>query len=94
VVVTHAPAVTEPVVLDARDEEAETLKDEATAQAPDEITSVDDVESTADPVSDDVAELSDANPSGADLSATATQLAFDDVEDEPETPAKKDDPTS
>ncbi|MCW2825894.1 MAG: Fe-S cluster protein, partial [Aeromicrobium sp.] len=89
--VTHVPDETEPVEEDAREEEADAAKDEAKAQAPDEITSVDDIESTADPVSEDIAELSDANPSGKDLSAAATQLAFDDVvEDEP----KKDDATS
>ncbi|MCW2770246.1 MAG: Fe-S cluster protein, partial [Aeromicrobium sp.] len=90
--VTHVPDETEPVEEDAREEEANAAaKDKAKAQAPDEITSVDDIESTADPVSEDTADLSDANPSGKDLSTAATQLAFDDVvEDEP----AKDDTTS
>ncbi|MET0953748.1 MAG: heterodisulfide reductase-related iron-sulfur binding cluster [Aeromicrobium sp.] len=89
--VTHVPDETQPVEEDAREEEADAAKDKAKAQAPDEITSVDDIESTADPVSEDIAELSDANPSGKDLTAAATQLAFDDVvEDKP----RKDDTTS
>jgi hypothetical protein len=55
--------------------------------APDEVIAVEDGETTADPVSEDVVELSDANPSGKDLSQTATQLSLDlggnDDEDKP-----------
>ncbi|MET0820099.1 MAG: (Fe-S)-binding protein, partial [Aeromicrobium sp.] len=72
--VTAVPDETEPVEEEAREEEAETVAEG--------ITPVDDATSTADPVDEDVAELTDANPSGPDLSATATQLAFDDVEDD------------
>jgi Fe-S oxidoreductase len=75
--VTAVPDETDPVQSDVREEEAE-----AAAEG---ITPVEDETSTADPVSEDVAELTDANPSGADLSATATQLAFDDVEDDEST---------
>ncbi|MCL8250851.1 heterodisulfide reductase-related iron-sulfur binding cluster [Aeromicrobium fastidiosum] len=88
--VTAVPDETEPVQDDARDEEAETVAEpEASAATPEGITAVDDETSTADPVDEDVAALTDANPSGADLSATATQLAFDDVVDEPEDEPKK-----
>ncbi|MRK00197.1 4Fe-4S dicluster domain-containing protein [Aeromicrobium sp. S22] len=81
---------TEPVEEDAREEEAETLSDEAAqpaptsqVEAPSEVTPVEDGENTADPVSEDVAELSEANPSGKDLTETATQLSLDYHEDEP-----------
>jgi Fe-S oxidoreductase len=69
--ITHVPDETHPVDEDARDEEAAT------------IIAVEDAESTADPVSDDAAPLSDANPSGADLSKAAggDETATDD-EDE------------
>jgi Fe-S oxidoreductase len=85
--VTHVPDEKEPVEEDAREEEAEAAGTDATsdepkakADVPDgEIVAVEDVESTADPVSDDAAPLSDANPSGEELSRTAT---FADDEDE------------
>jgi hypothetical protein len=68
--ITHVPDEIRPVDDDARQEEAG-------------IIAVEDVESTADPVSDDAAPLSDANPSGADLSKAAGggETATDD-EDE------------
>nr|MCW2729184.1 Fe-S cluster protein [Aeromicrobium sp.] len=85
---------TEPVEDDAREEEADTVTDDAEPSAPtskvvapDEVIAVEDGETTADPVSEDVVELSDANPSGKDLSQTATQLSLDlggnDDEDKP-----------
>ncbi|NRQ48786.1 heterodisulfide reductase-related iron-sulfur binding cluster [Aeromicrobium stalagmiti] len=61
----------EPVEEEAREEEAEEA--ETTA----EVTPVEDGESTADPVSEDVAELSGANPSGEDLSEAATAAVPD-----------------
>ncbi|VXC41810.1 heterodisulfide reductase-related iron-sulfur binding cluster [Aeromicrobium sp. 9AM] len=70
--VTHVPDETEPVEEDAREEEAG-------------IIPVEDAESTADPVSDDAAPLSDANPSGADLSKAAggaTDEAADEADGE------------
>ena len=69
--VTHVPDETEPVEEDAREEEAG-------------VIAVEDVESTADPVSEDAAPLSDANPSGADLSKAAGggATAEDDEDDE------------
>jgi Fe-S oxidoreductase len=90
--VTDVPADSEPepVEQDARDEEADAA-DGPTAQAstPEvpagEVVSVDDVPSTADPVSDDAAPLSDANPQGADVSESATALAADDDEDTTDT---------
>lgn len=63
--VMHVPDETEPVDKDARDEEAG-------------IIAVEDAESTADPVSEDAAPLTDANPSGADLSKAAGGEAEDD----------------
>ena len=77
--VTHVPDKTEPVEQDAREEEADAVA-EAKAKAPDEVTAVEDGETTADPVSEDVVELSEANPSGKDLTQTATQLSLDDVD--------------
>lgn len=70
--ITHVPDETEPVEEDAREEEAAG------------ITPVEDAESTADPVSEDAAPLSDANPSGADLSKAAggEGTTSDDDEDE------------
>ncbi|MCD9199921.1 heterodisulfide reductase-related iron-sulfur binding cluster [Aeromicrobium wangtongii] len=79
--ITHVPDEVEPVEEDAREEEAEAIN-KAKAAAPDEITPVEDGDNTADPVSEDVVELSDANPSGKDLSQTATQLSLDDLEDD------------
>ncbi|MCW2842030.1 MAG: Fe-S cluster protein, partial [Aeromicrobium sp.] len=84
--VTHVPDETEPVQEDAREEEAEAVEAraaEAKASAPTEITSVDDIGSTADPVSDDVAELTEANPSGQDLTATATNAVPETETDKP-----------
>jgi hypothetical protein len=71
--ITHVPDETHPVDEDARDEEAAS------------IIAVEDVESTADPVSEDAAPLSDANPSGADLTKAAGggETASDDEDDEP-----------
>ncbi|KAA1380176.1 (Fe-S)-binding protein [Aeromicrobium fastidiosum] len=85
--VTAAPDETEPVEEEAREEEAEATEAPTTeavattVEAPAEVIAVEDGETTADPVDDDVAPLSDANPSGSDLSEAATQLSFDDVED-------------
>ncbi|MEV7397766.1 heterodisulfide reductase-related iron-sulfur binding cluster [Aeromicrobium sp. NPDC092404] len=77
--VTDVPADSEPAPVeeDARDEEAG-------------IIPVEDAESTADPVSEDSAPLSEANPSGADLSkAAGGETASQDgsnQDDEDETP--------
>jgi hypothetical protein len=60
----------EPVEEDAREEEAEASDTE--------IVAVEDAPSTSDPASEDAAPLSDANPSGAELSEAATRAA--DVE--------------
>ena len=48
---------------------------------PEGITPVDEAESPGEPVSEDVAELTDANPSGHDLSATATGAVPDEDDD-------------
>ncbi len=89
--VTHVPDETEPVEEDAREEEAEEFdtegKDEAKSETrtdiPEgEIVAVEDAPSTSDPVSEDAAPLSDANPSGAELSQAATD-AVDDGETKP-----------
>ena len=71
--ITHVPDETEPVDDAARQEEAAG------------IIPVEDAESTADPVSEDAAPLSDANPSGADLSkaAGAGEPVEDDEGDQP-----------
>ncbi len=73
--VTHVPDETEPVEEDAREEEAGVIP-------------VEDAESTADPVSDDAAPLSDANPSGADLSKAAGggEISSDDSGDKDDEP--------
>ena len=82
-----APAADEPVEDDAREEEAETLDDkaevaepEAGSISPDAPEGIVSVEEGSDPEveSDDVAPLTDANPSGADLSSAATEMAADD----------------
>jgi len=77
-----APDETEPVEEEAREEEAEAADTEAkTAEPkpndtePAEIVAVEDAESTADPISEDAAPLTDANLSGEELSATATEVA-------------------
>lgn len=78
--VTHVPDETEPVEGDAREEEAEELDDSATraaAPAPEKITPVADGETTADPVDENVADLTDANPSGDELTAAATRAVPD-----------------
>ena len=61
--VTHVPDEAEPVEQEARDEEVE---------ASGEITAVEDA--PTDEPGEDIAELSDANPSGEDLSGTATDI--------------------
>ncbi len=82
--VTTVPDETEPVEEDAREEEAEEsdteIKNEGEAEAktdipPGEIIAVEDAPSTSDPVSEDAAPLSDANPSGEELSQAATAAA-------------------
>ncbi len=88
--VTHVPDETEPVEEDAREEEVEEsdaeVKDEAAkpetkTDVPEgEIVAVEDAPSTSDPVSEDAAPLSDANPSGADLSKAATDAVADGEE--------------
>jgi Fe-S oxidoreductase len=80
--VTHVPDETEPVQQDAREEEAATTEATAKADAPSGITPVADVESPSDGPSEDVADLTDANPSGHDLSAAATD-AVPDEDDKP-----------
>ena len=91
-----APAADEPVEEGAREEEAETLDDTAEATdpesgsiSPDAPEGIVSVEDGSDPEveSEDVAPLTDANPSGADLTASATEMAADDDADE----AKKSD---
>ncbi|GAA0198074.1 hypothetical protein GCM10008944_14500 [Cytobacillus oceanisediminis] len=95
-----APAEDEPVdggVVEqgAREEEADAADVEAKAdtggaaaaspEAPSEVVAVEDAPN-ADPESDDVAPLSDANPSGTDVSTAATDAAKDEEpqgEDEP-----------
>jgi Fe-S oxidoreductase len=86
--VTHVPDEKEPVEEDAREEEAEAAGTEAKADIPDgKIVAVEDAPSTSDPVSEDSAPLSDANPSGADLSKAATDAA-EEGEQEDEGDAK------
>ena len=78
-----APAPeTEPVEEDAREEESgEQPSASATPVADDgEIVAVEDAPTT-DPTSPDSAPLSDANPSGADVSEAATALGRDDETD-------------
>ncbi|MCR4513320.1 heterodisulfide reductase-related iron-sulfur binding cluster [Aeromicrobium sp. 50.2.37] len=82
-----APAEDEPVDGDAREEEADATDVEAKAdtdgdsagstEAPSEVVAVEDAPN-ADPESDDVAPLSDANPSGTDVSTAATDAAKDE----------------
>lgn len=69
--ITHVADETEPVDDAARREEAAG------------IVPVEDAESTADPVSEDAAPLTDANPSGADLSKAAGAGETVADEDEP-----------
>jgi Fe-S oxidoreductase len=92
---TPAPGEDEPVDGDAREEEADAAgvdgaATEATAQAstpeesapsaaPSEVVAVEDAPNP-DPESDDVAPLSDANPSGQGVTEAATELAKDDEE--------------
>ena len=83
--VTDVPDETEPVEEDAREEEAEAadteVKDEVkkpeteSVAAEGEIVAVEDAPSTSDPVSEDAAPLSEANPSGEELSKAATAAA-------------------
>ncbi|MCW2749636.1 MAG: Fe-S cluster protein, partial [Aeromicrobium sp.] len=82
--VAEAPDETEPAAepKPAEPEAEPEGKDEEPAETapesdiPDgEIVAVEDVESTADPVSPDAAPLSDANPSGDELSKAATAAA-------------------
>ncbi len=91
---TPAPAADEPVEEDAREEEAETLTDQADAPeaepasiSPDAPEGIVAVEDGSDPEveSDDVAPLTDANPSGADLTAAATEMAADDADEDKKT---------
>ncbi|MEG9227576.1 heterodisulfide reductase-related iron-sulfur binding cluster [Aeromicrobium sp. Sec7.5] len=95
---TPAPEADEPVEEGAREEEAETLDDKAEAAepeagsiSPDAPEGIVSVEEGSDPEveSDDVAPLTEANPSGADLSSAATEMAADDEDDADE--AKKTD---
>lgn len=71
--ITHVPDETAPVDDDARQEEAAG------------IIPVEEAESTADPVSEDAAPLTDANPSGADLSKAAGggETVADDEDEQP-----------
>lgn len=96
------PATSEPDETedDPREEEAETLEAKAdTADETDdkaEVVAVEDAPAP-DPVSDDTAELSEANLSGSDVSEAATAAASDEepaeASDADESP-KKDDPAS
>jgi Fe-S oxidoreductase len=89
---TPAPAEDAPVDGDAREEEAEEAgvddgPAEPTAQAstpsaPAEVVAVEDAPNP-DPESDDVAPLSDANPSGEGVSKAATEVAKDEDGDQP-----------
>lgn len=86
---TPAPADDEPVDGDAREEEAEAAgvddvaaeptSSATTEAAPAEVVAVEDAPNP-DPESDDVAPLSDANPSGQGVTEAATELAKDDEE--------------
>ncbi|MCO7239966.1 heterodisulfide reductase-related iron-sulfur binding cluster [Aeromicrobium sp. CnD17-E] len=92
---TPAPAEDEPVDGDAREEEAEaagvddatteptaqasTPEETAPSAAPSEVVAVEDAPNP-DPESDDVAPLSDANPSGPGVTEAATEVAKDDEE--------------
>ncbi|WP_370204140.1 heterodisulfide reductase-related iron-sulfur binding cluster [Aeromicrobium sp.] len=91
---TPAPAEDEPVDGDAREEEAEaagvddataptaqasTPEEAAPSAAPSEVVAVEDAPNP-DPESDDVAPLSDANPSGQGVTEAATEVAKDDEE--------------
>lgn len=91
---TPAPAEDEPVDGDAREEEAEaagavdatgptaqasTPEETAPSAAPSEVVAVEDAPNP-DPESDDVAPLSDANPSGTGVTEAATEVAKDDEE--------------
>lgn len=92
---TPAPAEDEPVDGDAREEEADaagvddaateptaqasTPEESAPSAAPSEVVAVEDAPNP-DPESDDVAPLSDANPSGQGVTEAATELAKDDEE--------------
>ena len=85
--VTHVPDETEPVEEDAREEEAEAADTEAkattttTSDIPEgKIVAVEDAPST-ETVSEDAAPLSDANPSGADLSKAANEAGGEDEEE-------------
>ena len=91
-----APAEDEPVDGDAREEEADAAGDvqakadpdgaaAGSSEAPSEVVAVEDAPND-EPESDDVAPLSDANPSGTDVSTAATDAAKDEEpqgEDEP-----------
>ncbi len=77
--VVDVPDETEPVEEDAREEEAEASDTEAkvTTDIPEgEIVAVEDLPS-AETESEDAAPLSDANPSGAELSKAATDAVAD-----------------
>ncbi len=82
--VTDVPDESEPVDDDAREEEKQATE---TNQMALDFTSIEDG-SEPDPVDADVAPLTDANPSGKDLSSAATDLGPDDGAD-PETESKK-----
>lgn len=98
------PATSEPDETedDPREEEAETLEakaetsDDDTGDKP-EVVAVEDAPAP-DPVSDDTAELSEANLSGSDVSEAATAAAADEepaeASDADEPTTKKDDPAS
>lgn len=72
--VTDVPDEKEPVDDDAREEEKQATE---TSQMTLDFTSIEDG-SEPDPVDEDVAPLTDANPSGKDLSSSATDLVPDD----------------
>ncbi|MCX6405904.1 MAG: heterodisulfide reductase-related iron-sulfur binding cluster [Propionibacteriales bacterium] len=92
---TPAPAEDAPVDGDAREEEADaagvddvateptaqasTPEESAPSAAPSDVVAVEDAPNP-DPESDDVAPLSDANPSGQGVTEAATELAKDDEE--------------
>ena len=84
---TPAPAEAEPVDGDAREEEAEATEvtdqagtASASPAAPEgEVVAVEDAPNP-DPESDDVAPLTDANPSGQGVTEAATEVAKDDEE--------------
>ncbi|MEH3034121.1 MAG: heterodisulfide reductase-related iron-sulfur binding cluster [Aeromicrobium erythreum] len=84
---TEAVPADEPATSEPDEEEADPREEEAETLEATDVVAVEDAPAP-DPVSDDAAPLSDANPSGQDVSEAATQAGSDEADEAKDDDAK------